>query len=124
MFGAEILRCAQDDNVLEWMTKVCDPWDGGWRTMRCDRGNGLLEFGGFGFGLLEEREVGVGVLPEGEECGVGGARFCGVAGGGVGASDSQVSERVCVEVQDGAGIVDDFLELGNGLRWIAHLQVG
>src|SRR6201995_631253 len=111
MFGAEILRCAQDDNVLEWMTKVCDPWDGGWRTMPCDRGNGLLEFGGFGFGLLGEREVGGGVLPEGEECGVG-------------PGDSQVSERVCIEVQDGAGIVDDFLELGNGLRWIAHLQVG
>jgi len=35
---------------------------------------GLLQFGVFGFGLLQERQVGVGVLPECEEiliCGLG-----------------------------------------------------
>jgi hypothetical protein len=35
----------------------------------------LLELGVFGFGLLEDGDVGVGVFPEGEEVLVGGARF-------------------------------------------------
>ena len=44
----------------------------------------LLEFGGFGFGLLQREESGVGVFPEGEEIFVGGegADAGGVAIGG------------------------------------------
>ena len=38
----------------------------------------LLQLGVFGFGLLKDGHVGVGVFPKGEEVLVLGSRFCGV----------------------------------------------
>lgn len=57
------------------------------------RQRGLLKFDVFGFGLLEDGEVGVGVFPEREEILVGGAGSGGFAGGGRSAGEAEAGER-------------------------------
>jgi len=58
------------------------------------RRNGLLQLRVLGFGLLEDGDVGVGVLPEGEEVFVGGERPD--AGGSESPPNSPASGRFCI----------------------------
>jgi hypothetical protein len=46
--------------------------------MRRPTGDGLLNFGVFGFGPFERSEVGIGVFPGGEEVPIDGTSFSGV----------------------------------------------
>jgi hypothetical protein len=52
----------------------------------------LVEFCVFGFGLEEDRDVGVGVFPRSEEILIGGASFCGVALESAGAGEIQLGD--------------------------------
>jgi hypothetical protein len=52
----------------------------------------LLQLGGFGFGLLQDGDVGVGVFPEGEEVLIGGFCFLFVAGHGIRPAQSHMRE--------------------------------
>ena len=84
----------------------------------------LRELGVFGFGLLEDRDVGVGIFPEGKKILIGGARFCGLAGEYIGSCKSQVRQRSCDRVAGDARMVDDFLEFGDRLWALLQLEVG
>ena len=53
----------------------------------------LLKLRVLGLGLPKDRDVGVGVFPEGEEVLVGGAGLGGVAGKGVSAGKAEMGER-------------------------------
>jgi hypothetical protein len=53
----------------------------------------LLQLRVLGFGFLQDGDVGVGVLPEGEEVLIGGAGFGGVALHNVGACEAEMDER-------------------------------
>ena len=57
-----------------------------------------MEGGEFRFGFAEDGDVGIGVFPEGEEIGVGGFCFGGVAGESVGAGQAEMSERAGWEI--------------------------
>lgn len=66
--------------------------------------------------MVEDGEVGVGVLPEGEEGVVGGAGFGGVTGEGVGACETEMGQGADGFVGDHAAPIEDFLKFGGGLR--------
>src|SRR5712692_4556698 len=65
-------------------------------------------------GFLQNGDVGVGVFPEGEKVLTGGAALCGVAGEGVGASETEMCECPQREIQDDTAMIEEFLELGSG----------
>jgi hypothetical protein len=83
----------------------------------------LLEFRVFGFGLLEDGDVGVGVFPEAEEILVRGAGFLRVAGKRVGAGQAQARESADGFVENCARMVDDLLELSRGGAALPQLQI-
>jgi len=72
----------------------------------------LRELGVFGFGLLEDWDVGVGIFPEGEKILVGGAGFRGVTGQGVGAGEFEMSQGADEAIADQPAMVEDFLKFG------------
>lgn len=72
----------------------------------------------------EDRDVGVGGFPEGEEVVVGGAGFFGFAYEGQGAGQLSMRERANPAIHDDAFLVDDLSEFGGGGVAIAGLQVG
>ena len=70
----------------------------------------LLELCVFGFCFFQDRNIGIGVFPEGEEILVGGFGVGGIASG----------DRV---VQDDAGMMEDFLELACRCRALVCRKV-
>ena len=83
----------------------------------------LLELGVFGFGLLQDGDVGIGVFPEGKEVLISDVSFGGVAGKRIGAGEPEVDEGADGLVGNDAPVVEDFLKLSGGLRSLARLQV-
>ncbi len=75
----------------------------------------LLQLRVLRLGLLKDRNVRVGVLPEREESLVGGAALGSVALHRVGAAQLEVSQRADRFIQDDAPMVEDFLKL-----WLRH----
>ena len=85
----------------------------------------LLELCVFGFCFFQDRNIGIGVFPEGEEILVGGERPD--AGGigirslrgsrlqGVRPSHAQMRQRSRPAVPDNTAVVDDLLKLGDGI---------
>jgi hypothetical protein len=63
-------------------------------------------------GLLQDGDVGVGVLPEREEVLIFVAGLGGIALQDVGSRESDMGERANGFVADDAGVVEDFWELG------------
>src|SRR5580704_12563245 len=86
-----------------------------------------------GFGLLQDRDVGIGVFPEGEEVFVGsevsdagGITIRSLRGSrlqGVGAGYSQMRQRSRPTVPDDAAVVENFLKLGGGSAALPSCQV-
>jgi hypothetical protein len=74
----------------------------------------LLELGVFGFGLLEDGDVGVGILPEGEEVPIGGAGFRSVASQFKGTAQAETRQSTYRVIHDDAAMVSDFLEFRGG----------
>src|SRR5205823_4582058 len=74
-------------------------------------------------GSLQDGDVGVGVLPEGEEVQIGSASFRAIALEGVGAGEAEASKRPQWEVHDGAAMVEKLLELGRRRAAIVQHQV-
>jgi hypothetical protein len=72
----------------------------------------LVQIRVFCFSFLQDGDVRVSVLPEGEEILIGRFRFGRVALHGVGSADLQVSERADWLVQDNSATIEDYLELG------------
>ncbi len=93
-----------------------------------------MEFGGFGLGLVECGEGGVGVLPQLKEVFVGGegagagevgvGALCGFGEECVGAGYAEIGERAGPAVPGDAGVVEDFLELGGGFLALAGGEIG
>src|ERR1700722_1973307 len=93
----------------------------------------LLQLGVFGFGFLEDRDVGVGVFPEREKIFVGGER---ADAGGIGiralrglclqsvrASHSQMRQRSRPAVPDDAAVVENLLKLNGGRTALSGCKV-
>ncbi len=76
--------------------------------------NPLLQLRVLRFGLLEDRDVGIGVFPEGEEVLVGGAGLGCVALQSVSAGEAEMGKSAD-GIQPNAATVGDFLELACGL---------
>jgi len=87
----------------------------------------------FRFGLFQDGDVGIGVLPEGEEISAGGE---GAGAGrigirslrgsrlpGIGASHAQMRQRSSPAIPDDAAVVDNLLKLGGGSIALAGFQV-
>ena len=70
-----------------------------------------MELGVLGLGLLEDRDVGVGIFPEGEKILVGGVGFCGVTRESVGAAEFEMSQGADEAIADKAAMVEDLLKL-------------
>ena len=93
----------------------------------------MAQLGVFGFGLDEDGDAGVGVLPEGEEVLIGAAGV-GKSGGGVGtmgglgfegegAGDLEMGECADGFIEHDAGVIEDFLELRSGGRAIVRGEI-
>ncbi len=82
--------------------------------MPAPRVTSLLQFFGFGFGFAEDGDVGVGILPEGEEILIGGAGLGGIAGEGFGASDTNVRESAGRTILHEPAVIDNFLKFRGG----------
>jgi hypothetical protein len=94
---------------------------------------GLPEHRVFGFGLLQDRDVGVGVFPKREEVFVGGERpdagsigirsLRGSRLQGIGASHAQMRQGSRPTVPDDSAVVDDLLKLGSGSTALSGCRV-
>ena len=62
-------------------------------------------------GLGQDGDVGVGVFPEGEESGVGGAGFWGVADEAIGAGETEMGQSADGFIAHHAMPIQDFLKL-------------
>src|ERR1700722_6334578 len=83
----------------------------------------LLQLCVFGFGLLQDGDVGIGVFPKGEEVLVSSFGFCGVARHSVGTAELQVGECPQNVVRYDGAVIDDLLEFGRRLLLIPYLQI-
>src|SRR5208283_5517580 len=75
-------------------------------------------------GLLQDRDVGVGVFPQGEKVLVGSFRLGSVALQGVGATKAKMCQRTDGFVHHDSTMVEDFLKLGGGFATLMHGQIG
>jgi hypothetical protein len=83
----------------------------------------LLQPGVFNFGLLQDWNVGVGVFPDREKVLIRGSRLRRIFLQRICASESKMRKRTDHLEQNNAGVAEDFLELGGGLRALARSQV-
>ena len=83
--------------------------------------NSLFQLRVFDLGLLEDGNVGVGVFPEGEKILICRLGFDGVALQGVGASETEMSQRADTVIHDDAAMVGNFLELGGWPHLVGRL---
>src|SRR5579871_243619 len=83
----------------------------------------LLQVRVLGFGLLEDGDVGVGVLPEAEEVLVCSSRFGGVALNGIGTTELKMGQRASNEVHHNSSVIQELLELDGGRASIVRQQV-
>jgi hypothetical protein len=74
--------------------------------------------------LLEDEDVGIGIFPESEESGVGGAGFGWVTCEGIGAGETEMGQRADGFVAHDATPIHDFLKLGRGLRSLMRSEKG
>src|SRR5215470_567539 len=86
--------------------------------------NQSLQLGVFGFGLLQDGDVEVGVFPEVKEILIG--RFClgGVTLHGVGAAELKMSKSTDRRVPYDSAMVEDFLKLCRCLATLLGDQIG
>jgi hypothetical protein len=64
-------------------------------------------------GFLQDRNVGVGLFPEGKEILVSGATLRGVALHDIGAGEAEMGECADSFIKNDSAMVEDFLELDN-----------
>src|SRR6516164_6615456 len=83
----------------------------------------LLEFGEFGPGSLENRDIGVGVLPEGEKVLVRLPSLVVVSKQRVGPAQLQMRERTHGIVDHYAAMVENALEFGCGLCALPRCEI-
>ena len=82
-----------------------------------------MQFSVFLFRLLEDRDVGIGVFPQGEEVLIGRSGFDGFPLHGIGSTDLEMRQRTDGLVHNDTAMVEDFLELGGGFPALARRQV-
>ena len=75
-------------------------------------------------GLLQDRDVGVGVFPQGEKVLVGSFRLGSVALQGVGATKAKMCQRTDGFVHHDSTMVEDFLKLGSSFTALMRRQIG
>ena len=75
-------------------------------------------------GLLEERDIGIGGLPEVQEVIVGHTGLRPIPVKSVGARQSEAGHRAQRKVQNDAAVIDDFLELRRRFLALPRLKVG
>src|ERR1700694_897373 len=75
-------------------------------------------------GLLQDRDVGVGVFPEGQEVLVCTLRFRCIACHRVGATELEMGQRAGHEVPYDASVIQQLLELGGCGSSVVGQQVG
>src|ERR1700694_1100681 len=75
-------------------------------------------------GFLQDRDVGVGVFPEGEEVLIGGASLGGVSLQRVRTSQAEMGQYARREVHNNATVLEQFLKLRGGSGAIVCKQVG
>ena len=73
----------------------------------------LPEFGVFGFGLFEDRDIGIGVFPESKEVLIRSAGFGGVTGKGVSAGEAEMRQGARPAIGDESAVIENLLELGS-----------
>ena len=84
----------------------------------------LLQLGVFSFRFFEDGNIGVGVLPEGEEVLIGAAAFRRITGHRVRARQTEMGQRAGKKIPHDAAVVEHFLKLGSRLAAFVLLQVG
>src|SRR6266478_2980991 len=111
--GVDRFRQHCDVFILQWigwLERVVVRWT--WHKAEISKPvTELLQLRVLRLGLLKDRNVRVGVLPEREESLVGGAALGSVALHSVGAAQLEVSQRADRFIQDDAPMVEDFLKL-------------
>src|ERR1700693_2772134 len=83
-----------------------------------------LKLGVFGFGGDEDGDVGVGVLPLGEEILICRLGLGGVGLHHIGASEAEMGQCANGFIQNNPAMVEDFLELGSGLGALMLGEIG
>ena len=83
----------------------------------------LLQLRILGFGLLEDGDVGIGVLPKGKKILIRLARRGAVAGEGVGASQTKVGQRCQRIIDNDASVIDEFLKLDGSEGTLTGVQL-
>jgi hypothetical protein len=106
----ELMRFGCGRRILE---KIClrEPVNPLLSTTGSEPGRKSLQLRVLRLGLLQDGDVGVGVLPEVKEIRVGRASFRAFALEGIGACQTETGQRTKRVVRDQAAMVDDFLEL-------------
>src|SRR5215469_2674952 len=85
-----------------------------WRCTRSQGEAAPLQFGVLGLGLLQDGDVGVGILPQGEEIIVGGTGFRSIALQRIGAGEPEMGERAQRAIHDSRAVINEFAEFGAG----------
>jgi hypothetical protein len=84
----------------------------------------LLQLRVFGFGLLEDEDVGVGVFPEREEILISRLGLRAVALHGIGSADLKMGECSDGFVDYNSAMVENFLELGDDFAALVRGKIG
>src|SRR5215471_7595201 len=94
------------------------------RTQRYSTRPESLQLGVLRFGLLQDGDVRVGVLPQREEIVIGGFCFGNVTLHGVGTCEAEMGESAQRKIQNNAAMVENLLKLFRGLRSLVRRQIG
>src|SRR5215831_20908496 len=86
--------------------------------------NPLLQLRVFCFGLLQDRDVGIGVFPESEEILIRGAGLGCLSLQSVRTTELEVRKSTDWLVQHNSPMIQDFLKLGRGFTTLVRRKIG